>query len=45
MLITILLVAAVILLFLAAFGVTVNRISLGWLGLALFVLAQVIPLI
>jgi hypothetical protein len=45
MLITILLVASVILLFLAAFGVTVSRISLGWLGLALFVLAQVIPLI
>jgi len=45
MLITILLVAAVILLFLAAFGVSVSRVSLGWLGLALFVLAQVIPLI
>lgn len=48
MLITILLVAAVILLFLAAvqglLGIS-SKVSLGWLGLALFVLAQVIPLI
>lgn len=38
----ILLIAAVICLFLAAFGVAVSRVSLGWLGLALFVLTFLI---
>lgn len=38
----VLIVAAIILLFLAAFGVTAKSINLGWLGLALYVLAQLI---
>ena len=34
---TVLLIAAVILLVLAAFGVAAPRVNLGWLGVALFV--------
>ena len=43
MLVLILLIAAVICLGLAAFGVGANRISLGWLGMALFVLTLLVP--
>ena len=42
MLTLILLIAAVICLGLAAFGVPVRRIHLGWLGLALFVLTYLV---
>jgi hypothetical protein len=42
MLNTILLVAAVVCLFLAAFGVSVKGVQVGWLGLALFVLAGLV---
>jgi hypothetical protein len=42
MLTLILMIAAVICLFLAAFGVGVSRVHLGWLGVALYVLAQLI---
>jgi hypothetical protein len=38
----VLLVVAVILLFLAAFGVNAPRVSLGWLGLALWALSTVV---
>ena len=38
----ILLVIAFILLLLAAFGVAAERISLGWLGLAVFVLTFIV---
>ena len=43
MLILILLIAAVICLTLAAFGVGAPRVHLGWLGLALFVLTALVP--
>lgn len=38
-----LMIAAVVCLFLAAFGVAVRRVSLGWLGLAFWALAVLIP--
>lgn len=38
-----LLLVSFLLLTLAALGVPAPRVSLGWLGLALFVLAQLIP--
>jgi hypothetical protein len=38
-----LMVAAVVCLFLAAFGVGVRRVAIGWLGLALWALAVLIP--
>lgn len=43
LLILLLMVAAVVCLFLAAFGVAVRRVSLGWLGLAFWALAVLIP--
>jgi hypothetical protein len=39
-----LLIAAVILLFLAAFRMSPPRVDLGWLGLALFVTAVLWPI-
>lgn len=38
-----LMLAAVVCLFLAAFGVAVRRVGLGWLGLAFWALAVLIP--
>lgn len=38
-----LMIAAVVCLSLAAFGVAVRRVALGWLGLALWALAVLIP--
>ena len=43
MLVLILLIASVICLALAAFGVDGRRVSLGWLGMALFVLTFLVP--
>ena len=43
MLILILLIASVICLALAAFGVPAGRVHLGWLGMALFVLTFLVP--
>lgn len=40
---TILIVAAVILLGLAAFGVNLGRVQSGWLGLALYVVTALTP--
>ena len=42
LLILLLMVAAVVCLFLAAFGVAARRVSLGWLGLALWALTVLI---
>lgn len=42
MLSLILVVASIVLLFLAAFNVSTGRVNPGWLGLALFVLAGVV---
>jgi hypothetical protein len=38
----ILIIVAIVCLFLAALNVPVARVSIGWLGLAFYVLAQVI---
>lgn len=38
-----LMLAAVVCLFLAAFGIAARRVSLGWLGLAFWALAVLIP--
>jgi hypothetical protein len=43
MLVLILLILAVVCLTAAALGVTVRRVHLGWLGVALFVLTYLIP--
>jgi hypothetical protein len=42
--VNILLVVAIILLALAAFGVNVSRVSLGWLGLAFWALSTAVTL-
>jgi hypothetical protein len=42
LLILLLMVAAVVCLFLAAFGVAARRVSLGWLGLAFWALTVLI---
>jgi hypothetical protein len=43
MLVLVLLILAVVCLAAAALGVTVRRVHLGWLGVALFVLTVLIP--